>query len=190
MATVVWTFASHLPYTFIWHLFRELYIMRKLLLWVTLSRCFSYRDFLDSSSLQQSSGDFGDIEIDRDFRDHGDGDDDQESVRAFAWIGFTDKLQIHKKDAIENVPTPFLSIAGKTQNSPCKVVMYKSLGRFSTHGMRRVNCCISSQIPRFLQHVSNINSNQPLPVGARILPHSKSSMQTPTLATIKCFKPV
>mmetsp|Transcript_61536 Transcript_61536/g.134727 ORF Transcript_61536/g.134727 Transcript_61536/m.134727 type:complete len:1116 (+) Transcript_61536:94-3441(+) len=100
--------------------------MRKLLLWVTLSRCFSYRDFLDSSSLQQSSGDFGDIEIDRDFRDHGDGDDDQESVRAFAWIGFTDKLQIHKKDAIENVPTPFLSIAGKTQNSPCKVVMYKS----------------------------------------------------------------
>ena len=105
--------------------------MRKLLLWVTLSRCSSYRDLLLSSSLEQSGGDFRDIEIDQSFRGHGDGDDDQESVRAFAWIGFTDNLQIHKKDGIENVPTPFLSVAGKTQNSPCKVVMYKSLGRAS-----------------------------------------------------------
>lgn len=114
--------------------------MWKLLLCVTFIGCFSYRDPGPPSSLRQSSGHFRDIEktlidpllvsqVNRDFLDHGDGDedqDDQESVRAFAWTGFTNTLQIHKKDSIEQVPTPFLSIAGKTQNSPCKVVMYRS----------------------------------------------------------------
>ena len=56
--------------------------------------------------------------------------DDEKSIRSFDWIGYTNALQIHKNGAIESFPTPFLSIPGKSQNSPCKVMMYKFLGRW------------------------------------------------------------
>ena len=100
----------------------RLEMLEKFILWLALSRCCAYRPLNpDLSSLQQEVQGVH-------------SDDDDKSLRTFAWSGFTEYLRIHKgsermQTAQENIPTPFLSIAGKAQNSACKVVMYRSLGR-------------------------------------------------------------